>query len=179
MIQDILKNYQGLISAFVGGLIGIIGSVATIITTYLLRQGKLKTYLSVFKIKPLSQSSSGALVPATDTKLSLVEYHFELDFYNASEDPQSIRNIQIEFRLHNTNFLVLPYSKKGYSKSGFPMSEPIPIVNFPPRQFFHLTMDCVLQGENIKFFSNQTQISINAIKSNEKEYRFQIKDMLL
>lgn len=133
-----------LIAAIVGGLIGVFGSVATLIASqYIKQSGKITVNLTRSNIMLSKPDEAGGQVATSNLDESdTLNISLGIDIYNSSEVPRSLRELGIE---------VIPRKGKGFSippsvlkeRSNIPTFIPyrkLEIINLPPKELTHLDL---------------------------------------
>ena len=172
MIENILKEYTEVIAAFVGGIIGIIGSVAILIASHYLREaGKITIFTSLWELKLLRQDSFGGEEEVTSIEdAERAEYIFELDIYNSSEIPRSLRDISIDFKSDNLYCSTSPLIPLKNISSFFPF-EKLQIINLLPKELVHIRLTGSINKDNFHMFSKRTIAYIKASQPNKKKFK--------
>lgn len=176
-MEYFLQNYQELVGAIVGGLIGIIGSIAILVITHMFRSGRISANLCKWEIKFLKQDNFGGLINTNIIKeAERAEYNIELDFYNSSDDIKSIRNIEIEFKQNKKTITNNPFYPKGYI-GATPLPEYVTVLNILPKQFLHVSMKGVLQKEELDIFRQKSTVFFNAVLPKGNKFRTKISNI--
>jgi hypothetical protein len=176
-MEYFLQNYQELVGAIVGGVIGIIGSIAILVITHMFQHGTISVNLCKWEIKFLERDNYGDLININTIKeAERAEYKIELDFYNSSDYIKSIRNIEIEFKQNKKTITNNPFYQKGYI-GAIPLSEYVTVLNIFPKQFLHVSMGGVIQKEGLDIFRQNSTVFFNANFPKGKKFRTKISDI--
>lgn len=150
MSKFIAENRE-LFAAIVGGLIGVFGSISTMIASHYLRlAGKVTMNLTQSDIvlaRPDGhgqQESVGTFEQAIDFNISL-----GIDVYNSSDVPRSLRELEIEIRgKRGKVFTVLPSVLKD-NYQGFVPYHTLGIMNLPPKELKHFDFKSWIKVNNL------------------------------
>ena len=168
-----------LVAAIIGGLIATFGSVATIITSYLLRNvGKIVVNVNSHSIEKLKRDSGGGehLVDSL-TEADRVEYRFDVDFFNSSDLPKNLRAISVEFKSKKNKEII---SLKTYvprkvdypvNRSYFIPNENLKLLNMSSKEIINLKLSGPIKKEEIKFLQGKVDFFFKGIYPNGKTFR--------
>jgi hypothetical protein len=137
-----------LIVKFLPVIGAILGSVATLITTYLLRNsGKMIVNVSSASVKLWgSDLMGGQEEKKTWSRVERVECEFEVDFYNSSDTPKSLRATYIgmferDTKESYTSTIYLPGISNSPTLTYDSLSpNEMHILNLPSKEMVHLKL---------------------------------------
>ena len=146
-----------LIVKFLPVIAAVLGSVATLITTYLLRNSGILTVNvnSVTITRYGRDGMGGNQEKKTLEGVVNVDCSFEVDFYNSSETPKSLRALTIELLPRNTRksyplTIYMPRKVDNPTITYAPiMPVEIHILNFPSKEMLHHRLSVGFPPEKI------------------------------
>jgi hypothetical protein len=168
-------------SAIVAGIIAIVSGVltliATLVTTYLLRNaGKLiiNVHSSSFGMYK-SNSMGGEQQADSLVDAEALDYSYELDFFNTSDVPKSLRTTIIECvprNIKKTILLPILTYKKGENSTLFSSYfEELHIINLPSKVLIHLKLSGRFKKEDIQFLRGKVDFYFKGKYPNGKTFR--------
>lgn len=159
------QNTLDLLSKFVPGIIAIVSGVLTLITTHLLRNvGKIIVYVSSYSLEKYKRDGEGGESPENSLADAVsVQYRFELDFFNSSGIPKSLRAISIDLKPEKKNEIV---SLKAYVQR-----EQLTIINLPPKEIQHLYLSGSIKKEEIQLLQGKVDFFFKGMYPCGKTYR--------
>lgn len=171
-ILEVLRDYQGTISAIIGALAGMLG-------TYTLQNiGKthIEFYDVNFKYIEIEPDCEGGFnvkeAKPLVNRSNTCEYSMDVEIYNGSETPRVLRSIQIQF--FREGKMIAKSVPKDYSTRRFVARQEkydkLQIINIPAKQVIrmHIVGDVNLDGCYDKVY-------FTAIQNRRKKLRKQIK----
>lgn len=165
-----------LIAAIVGGVIGIVGSIGTLIASHLLRtSGRITVDLTRSSITLSKQNPDGHgeevgtlyLDEAAKLNISL-----GMDIYNSSDIPRSLRDLWIEVK--SKGKLVAgtrPSVLNDMRKSEYDIYRKLEIINLPPKALAHLDLMGWINVSSYQKLKGSLNFSFKAEYPNRKVFR--------
>lgn len=135
------------IAAIVGGLIGILGSLAIYIAGYFLsRVGKITTYLtsSDFRVARVNESGEEKH-DISITEAEWLSISLGIDIYNSSDVPKSLRELEIEVKSKKAVVSKTPFSVESNGRHIFELK----IINLTPKVIGHIELETTLAKEEL------------------------------
>lgn len=138
----LIKEFEGIIGA-------IFGSSITLILTHLLKSlGKTKVFSNNLKTVFLKSDEYGGGIETSSLEAEHGEVTFDLELYNSTEVPKSIRNLNVKFYNQRKQLLfsILPQDEatRKFAAAQY-RREVLSIVNIPSKQLvkyeIHLSID--------------------------------------
>lgn len=172
-VIDILLKFDGLIGA-------VLGVIATLITTEMLKKtGKLYVYVHEENFELYSGETDkfgGPLSVGEFEKASYGLVRYKLQLYNGSDIPKSFRNIQLKFSLQQKQpIYVVPKDEATRRTSGpITFTDELTVLNIPPKQFIEKDLKLKI-GSEIKEFSALKSVKFEANKYNGHRVSIKIK----
>ncbi len=172
MVEFLSKNRE-LIAAIVGGLIGVLGSIATLITSdYLRRSGRIAIYLTRSNIVLSKRDEMGGQV---DTLLlseaENLNISLGLDIYNSSDIPKSLRELEIELKGKKNTILTLRPSVLNEKQHGSYPYRHLEIINLPPKELIHIDLQCWVKVEQNNSLKGDITFSFKAKYPNGRLFK--------
>jgi hypothetical protein len=165
-----------LIATIVGGLIGIVGSIATLIASHFLRvAGRITITLSDAKIR-LTKIENHTEIEAHSVADALkLGAELEVDIHNSSDIPRSLRDLQIETRSRakrktvKSNLYVDVRASAGSGRYSFPKE--LPIINIAPKELQHLSFRFYLAKEQLNLVDDKLEFYFTALHPNGRKFK--------
>jgi hypothetical protein len=173
-----MNSIIGIIKEFDGILGAILGSVATLITTDILRKkGKLNIYVESADGN-YEYNTNGFISSERKENSDLYGYIFNLkiQIYNKSDAPKIIRNIKLN--IYNNDKLVYikeiedEATRKYYQSISF--AENATIYNIEPKKIYEYKYKLVLSAEELKKVKNNVTFELTFINEKNIIQKFKV-----
>lgn len=165
-----------LIAAIVGGVIGILGSIATLIASHFLRiAGRITVTLSDAKIHLIKIENHNQIEVNSVADALTLNAELEVDIYNSSDIPRSLRELQIEARSRSkrktvkSNVYVDVRTSAGSGRYSFPKE--LPIINIAPKELQHLNFRFHLNKEQLNLVDDKLEFYFTALHPNGRKFK--------
>lgn len=170
----LLETYDGIIGA-------ILGALATLIVTYVLRHvGKIKSYLVCFSTRnvyadPLNRGSKSERAVG-DFLYHTLEYEFEL--FNSSDTPKVCKNFRTVFFNNGSRVLVKTPQDEETRRvgGGVIRTDDALFYNIGSHEMIKLKQSCLISYNQEKYdiLNGYDSVKVLWTDENEKEYSLQI-----
>ncbi|WP_252216107.1 hypothetical protein [Clostridium sp. VAP41] len=173
-----MENLITFISKFEGIIGAILGTVATLITTQLLKGlGKIKFYFYDFDIEYYGENEHGITAIIEDiSKAEECNYKFRLQLYNSSEIIKVLKDFQIEFILENKSIFNKPNNENEIIKHEiYCKYKDFNAINIQPKQLIEINMSGGIKHENMIEFSKVKKVYFIAKNHKNRKIKKLIK----
>jgi len=165
-----------LIAAIVGGIIGIVGSIGTLIASHLLRtSGRITVNLTRSNITLSRQNPDEygqEVVTLHLDEAAKLNISLGIDIYNSSDIPRSLRDLWIEVK--SKGRLVIgtrPSVLNDKRKSQFDVYRKLEIINLPPKELAHVDLMGWINVSSYQKLKGNLTFSFKAEYPNKKVFR--------
>jgi hypothetical protein len=165
-----------LVAAIVGGVIGIVGSIATLIASHFLRvAGRITVTLSEAKIRLRKIENHTEVEVHSVADALTLNAELEVDIHNSSDIPRSLRELQIESRSRakrktvKSNVFVDVRASAGSGRYSFPKE--LPIINIAPKELQHLSFRFHLTKEQLNLVDDKLEFYFTALHPNGRKFK--------
>ena len=167
------------ISKFEGIIGALMGVVATLITTQLIKNlGRIEFYFNEYEDKLWRFDRGGIeILDKSDTiKAEYYDYKFRIELYNSSESIRILRDLRIGFQLED-KFI---YGKLNNSDEIIHdkfrnTTHELNIINIPPKQIVEINIEGNIKKENLTDNLNIKEVLFFAKDHKNKIYKKLIK----
>lgn len=167
-----------LIAAIVGGLIGILGSVAILIASHFLRiSGKIIVDVTDSEVHLFLRDLEGG-----DREIDYIDdaqvlnVRFGIDIYNSSDIPRSLREIHVELRTRDRKKILIsdPEVFRSVTSSTSPFASgfiKLDIINLPSKELQHINFRCLYKKPKINGVKGSVDFYLKASYPNGKRFK--------
>ena len=168
-----------IVATIVGGIIGILGSLATIVVTEILRnKGKLVLFTNKSKILFHKNDNAGGEIEALGRDdAEEIEFSFDIDVYNQSDVPKNLGEFRVELNNKNSK---MNFATKLYKRSGsyfIPYSQDVPTLTILPKQSANIECKTYLQQSDLSPFGSKIDIYLLAKLPDRRRFRVKVLEM--
>ncbi len=170
---EFLNTNTELVATIVGGLIGVFGSLITLIASdYLRRSGKITLYLTRSNIVLSKRDELGGQVDTIFlSEAENLNISLGLDIYNSSDEPKSLRELEIELKVKkNKPFTVYPSILRDKTQGGLHYRR-LEIVNLPPKELIHIDLQGWVKVEQNNDLKGDIVFSFKAKHPNGRSFK--------
>ncbi len=175
-IIDIIKEFDGILGA-------ILGSVATLITTDIIRKkGKLNIYVeSADGNYEYNTNGFVSTERKKDSNLCYYIFNLKIEIYNKSDSPKIIRNIKLN--IYNDDKLVYKKEIKDEATrrhyQSISVVDDATIYNIEPKKIYEYEYKMILSIEELKKLKGDVTFELIFINEKNKIQRFKVFGGLL
>ncbi len=167
MLETILK-FQGVLGA-------VVGVIATLIVTHLLRHaGKIYIYFRNWDIKYFKVGEAGGSLETSNLdETEYCSYSFEIEILNSSEVPKVLRDITIVFYDNNKKLIEKTPNDESTKKtfvSGVKIGL-LKILNLPPKQLIYRKVSGNIKKEELKELAKHRKVYFEALTYKNKKIK--------
>ncbi|WP_294376924.1 hypothetical protein [uncultured Clostridium sp.] len=171
-IISFISGFQGIIGA-------VFGTVATLITTELIKSlGRLKFYFNDISIEYSGENERGFTdIIVTDvTKADACGYKFRVQIYNSSETIKILKDFKVEFVLESRSIYNKPNNRDEYIQHDcFLEYKDFNLIHILPKNMIEINMCGNIYNENMIEFSKLKKVYFIAQNHNNKTIKKLIK----
>lgn len=171
---DLLIEYKAIFGT-------VLGSVATLVTTYLLRNlGKLQWDIKDWEFVMYSQDECGGMIRTLDlSDIQSTSFSFEIILYNSSDSQKSLKDISLEFNNSNNASIFIKLEdaqSKRYADCAFfrILDETTNVLNVSPKLMTRFRFKGCLSYKNLEHLGNSFNVTMHALNHKNKKYRVPI-----
>jgi hypothetical protein len=168
-----------LIAAIVGGLIGIAGSIATLVASHFLRiSGKIIVDVTESKVHLYLRDlgSSGDRETDLIDNAEVLDIGIGIDIYNSADIPRSLREIQVELRTKDKKRILMSHpeifhvikSDVSPFASGYRKLE---LINLPSKELQHINFRSVYKRPKINGLKGPVDFYLKALYPSGGKFR--------
>ncbi len=167
-----------IVGAFVGGIIGILGSVISfLIREYIRNKGRLIVLSNESSIIFRIRDNAGGLDVTTDiNKAESIEFSINVDVYNQSDIPKTISGFEIEL-CSSENKKKFPVKRYKRTSSGIPYSITVPTLTIFPKQPAKIECTSYFTQQDFLPFSSRIQFYLFASFPDRKKFKTKILEL--
>ncbi|EKQ56255.1 MULTISPECIES: hypothetical protein [unclassified Clostridium] len=156
-----MDNLIAFISKFEGIIGALMGVVATLITTQLIKNlGKLYFYFYDYDIKYYGQNEYHIHSEMDDlSKSNSCHYRVRMQLYNSSETIKVLKDMKIEFVLGEKSIINKPNNEENVVKrAGFNDYKDFNFINIPPKELIEIKINGNIHDNNMIKMGNIKKI---------------------
>lgn len=179
-----MNNYLAILKEFDGILGAVVGSVATLITTQIIKSmGKLNLYLKKWDVENQRNDECGCVTYERATSLDTKSLYITviLEIYNSCENPKIMRNIKFGFYNGKKEvFAVSPNDKENTIKSQhYSIPKEVTIINIEAKKCIVKEFNFEIDNSSIHLLRDTNNIYL--LYTNERNIikRFLIRRSIL
>ncbi|APQ73946.1 hypothetical protein RSJ22_12105 [Clostridium botulinum] len=167
-----------IISKFEGILGAVLGSVATLIATNLIKSlGKIKFYFYDYEIKYYGENEIGEISIINDqSKAEYCSYKVRMQVYNSSEVVKPLKDFQIEFKSDDKAIYSKPKNNGETIDHGvYYEYKDFNLINILPKHLTEINLTGMITKQDMKYFSKVNEIYFIAKDYKNKKIKQLIK----
>ncbi len=164
-----------IIGAVVGGIIGILGSLSTIIITALIKNwGKLSVFINESKLRYTKlDQMGGEKIIENINEAETIEIDITVDIYNDSNKSKTLGNFRVELRENRQN-KTFPVKQHFRTPGGVPYSLSVPSQTILPKQPISIKCKTFLQKADIACFNKNIDVYFLANTPKHQSFKSKI-----
>ncbi|NRY59836.1 hypothetical protein [Clostridium beijerinckii] len=173
-----MTNLIAFISKFEGIIGALMGVVATLITTQLIKSlGKIYFYFYDYNIRYYGEGELGEVCEIEDiNRADYCTYRLRIQLYNSSEIIKVLNDIKIEFVLEDKSVFSKPNNEDNMIKhASYSEYKDFNFINIPPKELIEINITGSISTENIVDISRVQKIHFIAKNHKNKTIKKLIK----